>query len=121
VLIVDDDPGMRTMLVVALNRAGYEVEAVGSGDACLALLREGYRGVILMDIMMPGLDGWDTIRAMVEEGLYEGNAVCMLTGVMTPGPKAEGLQEYVMDYLTKPVQITALLDMVREAANCCAG
>jgi len=70
--------------------------------------------LILMDIMMPELDGWDTISAIEDEGLHGGNVICMLTALNDPGPKPEKLTEYVMDYVRKPFTSEELLETVAE-------
>jgi DNA-binding response OmpR family regulator len=65
-----------------------------------------------MDITMPDMDGWDTVQCIVEEELYEGCIISMLTGLHVPGPKLDGLKEYVIDYITKPFDPTELADTV---------
>jgi len=62
---------------------------------------------------MPGMDGWDTIREIVEQGFYEGNVIVMLTAMDSPDERMEGLQEYVTDYITKPFNTGSLLDSLR--------
>jgi CheY-like chemotaxis protein len=115
VLIVDDDAAVRGVVTLALKRHGYRVTAASSGAECLERARTGFRGVILMDVMMPGLNGWQTIRAMDQEHLLEGNAVCMLTGIPYPSEESAGLEEKVLDYLRKPFDGAALVRMVEEA------
>ncbi|MCP4294555.1 MAG: response regulator, partial [Proteobacteria bacterium] len=87
---------------------------VESGRECLDRLRNGFRGVILMDVMMPELDGWDTIAVIGDEGLHGGNVICMLTAVHDPGPKMEKLTELKMDYIRKPFTSEELLEAVGE-------
>ena len=64
VLIVDDDPAIRLLLVEALTFAGYETAAAPDGEAGVALARSGHPSVVLMDLMMPKLNGADAIRAL---------------------------------------------------------
>lgn len=110
VMIVDDNEYVRASVDIICESAQLELTSAASGTECLKQLEEGFRGVILMDIMMPDMDGWDTIRAMVERGLYQGNIIVMLTGMGEPDSKMEGLQEYVSDYMTKPFSPDELLD-----------
>ncbi len=117
VLVVDDMADVHMAVSGILRRAGCTVTCVASGEACLETVRAGFRGLILMDIEMPGLDGWATIRAILEQGLMEGNLVCMLTTRPTPGEEAEGLQEYVLDYLPKPFDSKQLLSVAQWAAD----
>lgn len=115
VMVVDDDPTILETVRMILEPAGYDIHIAQGGDKCLEALREGFRGVILMDIMMPGMDGWGTIAAMVKEGLVEGNVICMLTAVHDPGPEMEELKECVLDYVRKPFTCDELLSAVADS------
>lgn len=117
VMIVDDDPAILDTVEIVLRRGGCKVVRTPSGTGCLELLRRGFRGVILMDIMMPELDGWQTIREMVREDMQEGNLICMMTAKTAPGTEGAGLEEHVFDYLPKPFAPMALLGMVENAAS----
>lgn len=114
VMIVDDEPSILIAVRVLLEPEGFEVLTVDSGAKCIEELKKGFRGVILMDIMMPRMDGWDTIKSLVDEGLIEGNIIVMLTAKDTPGEKMEGLQEYVIDYINKPFDPDELVSYIRE-------
>jgi DNA-binding response OmpR family regulator len=115
VMIVDDDPAVLETVNWQLTRGGYTVIKAHGAQACLEEVRRGFHGVILMDIAMPGMDGWDTIRILSNEGLLQGNLVCMMTGQTDPGGKSQGLEALVIDYLTKPFQIDQLLAVVGNA------
>ena len=115
VMIVDDDRAIRITVQQVLEEIGMEVLAVDSGQKCLQELRDGFQGVVLMDIMMPEMNGWDTIGNMVEEGLHEGMIICMLTAVNSPSPKLDRLKEYVLDYIRKPFTGEELIAGVEEA------
>ena len=56
-MVVDDDPAVRLLVTLSLRRAGYTVEDSVSRYACLDWLRSGFKGLILMDMLMPGFDG----------------------------------------------------------------
>ncbi|UFS69888.1 response regulator [Geomonas sp. RF6] len=109
VMIVDDNEGVRVTVEIICQSAGIDLTVAEDGTHCLARLEEGFKGVILMDIMMPGLDGWDTIREIVARGFYDGNIIVMLTGKGEPDEKMDGLQEYVTDYMTKPFGQSTLI------------
>ena len=110
IMIVDDNEYVRASVDIICESGQLDLTSAASGMECLQRLEEGFRGVILMDIMMPEMDGWDTIREMVDRGLYQGNIVVMLTGMGEPDSKMDGLQEYVSDYMTKPFNPDVLLD-----------
>jgi CheY-like chemotaxis protein len=112
IMAVDDDPAILETVRMILGSSGLEARTVGSGQECLRALHQGFRGLILMDIMMPGMDGWDTVAAMRSEGVLDGNIVCMMTAVQDPGPKLEYLKECVLDYVRKPFTPEELLSAV---------
>ena len=118
VMIVDDEPLIRDAVTQLLACEGITVMAAENGDACLDLLRKGFRGVILMDVMMPQRNGWQTIRAMADESLVAGNIISMLTSVDEPDEQMEGLQELVFDYITKPFEPSEMIATVRTYLGC---
>ncbi len=114
IMIVDDDALIRLTVSEVLKDAGIGVvEADGAGQ-CLEHLKQGFRGVVLMDVMMPDRDGWDTIREIIENGLYKGIIIVMLTAKDVPDSKMEGLQEYVTDYKTKPFTQDELVKDIKD-------
>lgn len=114
VMIVDDEPSILIAVRELLKMEGYDVITAQGGEKCLEELKKGFKGVILMDIMMPAMDGWDTIEHMVNEGLIEGNVVSMLTAKDVPDAKMDYLKEYVIDYITKPFDPEQLVSIVGE-------
>ena len=118
VMIVDDEPLIREAVAQLLACEGIATVAAENGDECLNLLRKGFRGVILMDVMMPRGNGWQTIRAMADESLAAGNIIAMLTSVDEPDEQMEGLQELVFDYITKPFEPSELISAVRTYLGC---
>ncbi|HJV65374.1 MAG TPA: response regulator [Geomonas sp.] len=113
IMIVDDNDFVRSSVQIVCECAALAVTAAASGAECLRQLEAGFRGVILMDVMMPEMDGWDTIREIARRGLYPGNLIVMLTGMGEPGLKMEGIQEYVTDYLTKPFGPDQLIESLQ--------
>ena len=112
ILVVDDDPSMRETVELLLNEVHPSIRFADGGRQCLEELRAGFRGLILMDVMMPELNGWETIAAIVEEGLDDGNIFCMFTAVQDPEPRIEFLKEYVLDYIRKPFTSEELVAVV---------
>ena len=112
VMLVDDNGDIRESVDLLFQSVDMKIITAVGGVECLSYLKAGFKGLILMDIMMPGLDGWDTIREIVDNGLYEGNIIIMLTAKGEPDTKMEGLQEYVTDYITKPFDPQELIKSV---------
>ena len=111
-MLVDDEEMIRESVELLFQSEGIRILTAAGGNECLAHLEAGFRGVILMDVMMPWMNGWDTIRTMVENHLYEGNIIVMLTALGAPDNNMEGIQEYVTDYITKPFDPDALMKSV---------
>lgn len=112
VMLVDDEEMIRESVAQFFQFEKITFLTASSGEECLEYLEAGFRGVILMDVMMPGKSGWDTIRNIVERDLYEGNLIVMLTALGEPDEKMNGIQEYVTDYLTKPFNPDELLELL---------
>ncbi|WP_181391271.1 PleD family two-component system response regulator [Methanospirillum stamsii] len=112
IMIVDDDAHVRIAVRTILSDAGFNVIAASSGKECINFLKDGFSGVLLLDIMMPEMDGWDTISAILESGLEKRIVIVMLTAKNNPDSKMIGLQEYVIDYLTKPFDNEELIEKV---------
>ncbi len=117
VLVVDDDPGVLYTVGHILQKGGFEPVTASGGQQCLQILREGFKGVILMDIMMPEMDGWETVRRIVHEDLIEGNIISMLTAVGDPGAAGDPVADVVIDYVRKPFTGEELTALVREFAG----
>ena len=112
VMVVDDDKAILISVREILEQKGYEVVTVKNGKECLDNLHDGFTGVILMDIMMPEMDGWDTIREIVKDGFSNKNLIAVLTAKETPDNKMNGLQEYIIDYITKPFDPDVLIQSI---------
>jgi len=117
IMVVDDDVFILEVMEELLEPEGIGVVGAESGDECIAELANGFRGVILMDIMMPGKDGWETIQEMIDSGLMEGNVVAMLTAKDVPDAELEHLKEHVIDYITKPFEADEIVALVKGYLN----
>jgi len=114
VMVVDDDPMLQVTVRRILESANLKITTVDSGEACIREVENGFEGLILMDIMMPGMDGWDTIQTLVDKGLVKGNIICMLTGKETPDERMKMLKEYILDYIRKPFDQQQFVNLVKE-------
>lgn len=107
VLIVDDDPGMRESLAVAVEDRGWEAEAVASGEQALARLEGGPVDVVVLDERMPGLRGVEVLREMKRRGLD--GAVLFLTAYGDERLLRELLEAGVDAYSDKPFRLETLI------------
>ena len=114
VMVVDDDASVRLTVEAVLQPQGFDVTSVEGGERCLAELEKGFHGVVLMDVMMPRMNGWETVREIIKRRLLDGNLISMLTAKDDPDPDMEGLAEYVLNYIRKPFEPAALISVVDE-------
>lgn len=114
IMIVDDEPDILISLRTVLEYQNYDVITVTDGYECVKEVEKGFKGMILMDIMMPGMDGWDTIRELIQKDLMDGISIEIITANGTKErDKMRGLESYIQDYLTKPIDIVQLIASIK--------
>jgi two-component system response regulator MprA len=111
VLVADDDRAIRESLVRALALEGFSVEAASDGLDALAAARERTPDVLLLDLMMPGLDGLSVCRAL--RGERNRVPILMLTARTETSERVAGLEAGADDYLPKPFELDELLARLR--------
>jgi DNA-binding response OmpR family regulator len=111
ILVAEDQADIRDLLVMNLRGAGYEVAAVGDGAAALASQAEQRSDLLILDLMMPALDGLDVCKALRARG--HGTPILMLTAKSTELDRVLGLELGADDYLTKPFSLAELLARVK--------
>ena len=110
ILIVEDEPTLLETLTYNLQRAGYQVEAINNGLKALEMARQNPPDLILLDIMLPGLDGLDFTRLIRQEFA---TPIIMLTARDEEIDRVLGLEIGADDYLTKPFSMRELLARVK--------
>ena len=114
VLIVDDNDGVRRMIRTHLDIAGeYEVLEAGNGEECLQIAQESKPDVILLDIMMPVMDGMEACRKLRDDPTTAAIYIIMLTAKAKVEDRVEGLDTGADDYLAKPFAPDELLARIR--------
>jgi two-component system, OmpR family, response regulator MprA len=111
VLVVDDDPAVRTSLRRSLEFNGYAVALAGDGAEALASIGQSSPDALVIDVMMPRLDGLETTRALRAAG--NDLPILVLTARDSVGDRVEGLDAGADDYLTKPFALEELLARLR--------
>jgi two-component system, OmpR family, response regulator MprA len=111
VLVVDDDPDVRDSLLRALRYAGYDVAAAADGAEALASLSRSPADLIVLDVLMPMLDGLEACRRLRVRG--DATPILVLTARATVDDRVTGLAAGADDYLIKPFALAELLARVR--------
>ena len=111
ILVAEDQADIRDLLVMNLRNAAYDVTAVADGVAALASQREQASDLLILDLMMPGLDGLEVCKSLRAQG--RGTPILMLTAKSTELDRVLGLELGADDYLTKPFSLAELLARVK--------
>jgi two-component system response regulator ResD len=112
-LIVEDEPAIREIVQLHLSLAGFETDEVADGRAALDRLRTERFDLVVLDVMLPGVDGVTLCRALRSRGPNQRAGVLMLTARDTEPDKVLGLDSGADDYLTKPFGVRELMARVR--------
>src|SRR5687767_15611709 len=107
-LIVEDEASIREIVRFHLSLAGFETEEVADGRAALDRLRSDRFDLVVLDVMLPGVDGVTICRTMRSGGPNQRSGVLMLTARDTEPDKVIGLESGADDYLTKPFGVREL-------------
>lgn len=113
VLVVDDEEPLRRLLKKELARKGFSVEAAPDGKAGLEILKESTFDVLLLDIMMPGIDGISLMKKLRTDPAAP--AIIVLTGRATVETAVEAMKHGAYDYLTKPYKLDELTIIINRA------
>ncbi len=112
VLVVDDSPTERYMLSDLLTRQGYEVLTADDGEKAIAAAKLELPDLILMDVVMPGINGYQATRQLMRDAATRHIPVIMCTRKNQETDKIWGLRQGASDYLVKPLDQSALLTRI---------
>ena len=110
VFVVDDDPNIAQLVRLYLEKEGYEVTVAGRGDEALAAFQKNPPSLMLLDIMLPGMDGWQVCRAVRQ---MSNIPIIMLSAKDETFDKVLGLELGADDYITKPFEGKELVARVK--------
>ncbi len=113
VLIVDDDPGIVRLLRSYFERAGLAVLTAANGETALHAIRRDRPDVVVLDLMLPGRDGWEVTRRVRADERLAGLPILMLTARVEDQDKIVGLELGADDYVTKPFNPAEVVARVR--------
>jgi CheY-like chemotaxis protein/nitrogen-specific signal transduction histidine kinase len=117
ILLVEDDPNRRDTLARLLRHAGYVVETAADGRSALEVLGHIRPALVLLDLMMPGMEGGEVLRRIRKSPDWQDLKVVLLTGDVLSGRTADLMAMNVDGILAKPVDFNQLLDLVARFAN----
>jgi two-component system alkaline phosphatase synthesis response regulator PhoP len=118
IVCIEDEPGVIELIRLILERRGLKVVGAGSGAKGLEVVRQVKPALVLLDLMMPGMDGWEVYRRMKADAMMKTIPVIIVTA------KAEGIDEVlakhiakVDDYIKKPFSLQELLQAIERVLN----
>jgi diguanylate cyclase (GGDEF)-like protein len=113
VMVVDDDPFIARLLEIELRAAGYDVSVANDGKQALEMARERCPELVLADVMMPNMDGFELTRRLRQDSRTSSVSVIMLTARGLSADKLEGFAVGADDYIVKPFDTPELLARIR--------
>jgi diguanylate cyclase (GGDEF)-like protein len=116
-LVVDDDPFIARLLEIELKAAGYDVRVASDGEQALSAAQERPPDLVLADVMMPNMDGFELTRRLRQEPRTSTVSVIMLTARGLSADKLEGFAIGADDYIVKPFDTPELLARIRGVLN----
>ena len=119
ILIVDDDPDILDNIVTVLETRPYRLATARDGKKCMAMIKENLPDLLILDLLMPRLDGWGVIREMRSEPRFVGVPIMVLTTVIEDASRRRyeletGIAMDVQEYIQKPVTPSELIRRVEK-------
>jgi PAS domain S-box-containing protein len=111
VLVIDDDPSVRDLVKRSLSKEGLSVITAANGEEGLELARKHRPDVITLDVQMPGMDGWEVLKALKSDPSLREIAVVMMTNI---DEKSTGYSLGAAEYMTKPIDRDRLIDVLKK-------
>jgi len=116
-MIVDDNPDLLVTLQEVFQLEDFEVTVADNGWNCLKALEQGFQGIIILDLMMPVMDGVETIRNMILDGFIKDNIIVVLTAKKIQGEEFNEIYPYIYDYIQKPFEVEELLKVINKITS----
>ena len=117
ILVVDDSPFIVDVFVTMLERGGYRTVAAYGGEECLEILKTVTPDLILLDIMMEPMDGWETLEKIKANPATKDVPVLMLTAKQLTPAEAQEYGTYIEDYVLKPITHRELYDAIEHVLS----
>lgn len=121
IMIVDDSPTEVHVMKTALEKHGFQTLSAADGTECLTLAREVHPDLIFMDVVMPGLNGFQATRTLRSDPRTQSIPIVMVTTKAQETDRIWGMRQGAVDYLVKPVDASDLVakaqELLREASG----
>ena len=114
ILIVDDEPNIVMTLEYAFRKQGFEVFIARDGSEALEILNKAVPNVVLLDIMMPNVDGYETLKKIKQNKVLENTKIVFLTAKNKMSDVEKGLALGADKYLTKPFSVKKIVSEIAE-------
>lgn len=113
VVIADDDPDIRRLVQITVSNAGCDVTVASDGEQALELIRQSPPDLVILDVLMPRMDGWEVARELKADPLTQGIPIMFLTSRGQEHDVLEGFNSGAADYMVKPFSPRELQVRVR--------
>lgn len=113
ILLIEDDPEERLTLSRALKKEGYIVFEAPTGEEGIKVFKEGKPDLVILDVVLPGIDGWEVLKRIKKGPLSRKTPVMMLTGKTKNADKIKGYEIGADYYVTKPYDINKLILVIK--------
>lgn len=116
VLIADDEPALRSLLKTNLSFEGFETLTASNGKEAMQLIREEAPDIVLLDVMMPVMDGWQVLEEL-SKSENRSTRVILITAKATSEAQLQGWELGCDEYLTKPFDLDVMIDRIAEVSG----
>jgi DNA-binding response OmpR family regulator len=113
VVIADDDPDIRRLVQITVSNAGCDVTVASDGEQALELIRQAPPDLVILDVLMPRMDGWEVARELKADPVTQGIPIMFLTSRGQEHDVLEGFSSGAADYMVKPFSPRELQVRVR--------
>jgi CheY-like chemotaxis protein len=117
ILVVDDEPSIRMLIRTILQAEGHTVTTASNGREALEMVIENVPDLIVLDLMMPEMDGWHLLEELHMRGLRRHTRVVIVSGHYDPEGASEDRRAHAHHFLPKPFDPTSLVDLVNDALD----
>lgn len=117
ILVVDDEPSIRMLIRTILQAEGHTITTASNGREALEMVIENVPDLIVLDLMMPEMDGWHLLEELHMRGLRRHTRVVIVSGHYDPEGASEDRRAHAHHFLPKPFDPTSLVDLVNDALD----